>query len=109
MRRFIHAERAGLYLVDLLKTQELLREAQEFSSALAHRGGTVLFVGTKKQAQEAVAEQAARVGMPYVNHRWLGGMLTNFSTIAKRMTRLKELEEINFEDVASSGLSLIHI
>ncbi|HMT91002.1 MAG TPA: 30S ribosomal protein S2, partial [Dermatophilaceae bacterium] len=69
---------------------------------VAH-GGTILFVGTKKQAQEPVADQATRVGMPYVNHRWLGGMLTNFSTISKRLSRLKELEEINFDDVAGSG------
>ena len=69
---------------------------------VAH-GGTLLFVGTKKQAQEAVAEQAQRVGMPYVNHRWLGGMLTNFSTVATRLQRLKELEQIDFDDVASSG------
>jgi small subunit ribosomal protein S2 len=69
---------------------------------VAH-GGTILFVGTKKQAQEPIAEQATRVGMPYVNHRWLGGMLTNFQTVSKRLTRLKELEEINFDDVAGSG------
>src|SRR4029078_3249950 len=67
------------------------------------RGGTVLFVGTKKQAQEAIAEQATRVGQPYVNQRWLGGLLTNFQTVAKRIQRMKKLEEINFEDVAGSG------
>ena len=83
MRRFIFGERAGIYLIDLLQTEALLQEAREFASALAHRGGTVLFVGTKKQARDAIKESAEASGMPYVNHRWLGGLLTNFGTISR--------------------------
>ena len=92
MRRFIHGERAGIYIIDLLKTQELLTEAQEFASGVAHRGGTVLFVGTKKQARDGIKEVAEAAGMPYVNHRWLGGLLTNFQTINQRIKRLHDLE-----------------
>ena len=92
MRRFIHGENGGIYVIDLLKTEALLREAQEFASAVAHRGGTVLFVGTKKQARDAVKEAAEKSGMPYVNHRWLGGLLTNFQTINQRIKRLHDLE-----------------
>jgi small subunit ribosomal protein S2 len=92
MRRFIHGENGGIYVIDLLKTERLLREAQEFASAIAHRGGTVLFVGTKKQARDAVKETAEKSGMPYVNHRWLGGLLTNFQTINQRIKRLHDLE-----------------
>jgi len=92
MRRFIHGENGGIYVIDLLKTEQLLREAQEFASAIAHRGGTVLFVGTKKQARDAVKETAEKSGMPYVNHRWLGGLLTNFQTINQRIRRLHDLE-----------------
>ena len=83
MKRFIFAERGGIYIIDLQQTPELLEEAQAFARTLAERGGTMLFVGTKKQAQDAVAEQAKRVGMPYVNHRWLGGLLTNWRTISE--------------------------
>jgi small subunit ribosomal protein S2 len=92
MRRFIHGERAGIYLIDLLKTQKLLDEAQEFAGTVAHRGGTVLFVGTKKQARDSIKEVAESAGMPYVNHRWLGGLLTNFQTISQRIKRLHDLE-----------------
>jgi small subunit ribosomal protein S2 len=92
MRRFIHGENGGIYVIDLLKTERLLREAQEFASAVAHRGGTVLFVGTKKQARDAVKDAAEKSGMPYVNHRWLGGLLTNFQTINQRIARLHDLE-----------------
>jgi len=92
MRRFIHGENGGIYVIDLLKTERLLREAQEFASAIAHRGGTVLFVGTKKQSRDAVKETAEKSGMPYVNHRWLGGLLTNFQTINQRIRRLHDLE-----------------
>jgi len=88
MRRFIHGETGGIYVIDLLKTERLLREAQEFASGVAHRGGTVLFVGTKKQARDAVKDSAESAGMPYVNHRWLGGLLTNFQTINQRIKRL---------------------
>jgi small subunit ribosomal protein S2 len=97
MRRFIHGENGGIYVIDLLKTARLLRDAQEFASALAHRGGTVLFVGTKKQARDAVKDSAESAGMPYVNHRWLGGLLTNFQTINQRIKRLHDLERYETE------------
>ncbi len=97
MRRFIHGERGGIYIIDLLKTQALLAQAQEFASTLAHRGGTVLFVGTKKQARDTVKEVAEAADMPYVNHRWLGGLLTNFQTINQRIRRLHDLERYEAE------------
>ncbi|HYA09114.1 MAG TPA: 30S ribosomal protein S2 [Gaiellaceae bacterium] len=97
MRRFIFAERGGIYIIDLQQSQELLGEAAEFARNLAARGGTILFVGTKKQAQDAIEEQAKRVGMPYVNHRWLGGLLTNWRTIADRIQRLHELRSLKEE------------
>jgi small subunit ribosomal protein S2 len=103
MKRFIMTERNGIYIIDLQQSITYINSAYEFVRETVAHGGTILFVGTKKQAQEPVAEQATRVGMPYVNHRWLGGMLTNFQTISKRLARLKELEEINFEQVAGSG------
>ncbi|HSP59812.1 MAG TPA: 30S ribosomal protein S2 [Ornithinimicrobium sp.] len=103
MKRFIMTERNGIYIIDLQQSLTYLNEAYDFVKQTVAHGGTILFVGTKKQAQESVAEQATRVGMPYVNHRWLGGMLTNFQTVSKRLTRLKELEEIDFDDVAGSG------
>jgi small subunit ribosomal protein S2 len=92
MKRFILTERNGLYIIDLHQTLHYIDTAFEFIKETVAHGGTVLFVGTKKQAQESIAEQATRVGMPYVNQRWLGGMLTNFSTVYKRLQRLKELE-----------------
>jgi small subunit ribosomal protein S2 len=97
MRRFIHGETGGIYVIDLLKTERLLREAQEFASGVAHRGGIVLFVGTKKQARDAVKDVAEAAGMPYVNHRWLGGLLTNFQTINQRIKRLHDLERFETE------------
>src|SRR3954453_1015462 len=97
MRRFIWGERAGIYIIDLLQTERLLHQAQEFVSQVAHRGGTVLFVGTKKQARDAVKETAEACGMPYVNHRWLGGLLTNFQTISLRTKRLHDLERYESE------------
>jgi small subunit ribosomal protein S2 len=97
MRRFIFGEREGIYIIDLLQTEALLQEAREFASALAHRGGTVLFVGTKKQARDAVKDAAEAAGMPYVNHRWLGGLLTNFGTISRRIQRLHDLERYDTE------------
>lgn len=103
MNRFILTERNGIYIIDLQQTIADIDIAYDFVKQTVAHGGTILFVGTKKQAQEAVAEQATRVGMPYVNHRWLGGMLTNFSTVSKRLQRLKELEQIDFDDVAASG------
>ena len=94
MKRFIFTERGGIYIIDLQQTQQLLDEAYAFARNIAERGGTVLFVGTKKQAQDAVASEAARVGMPYVNHRWLGGLLTNWRTISDRIQRLHELRAL---------------
>jgi small subunit ribosomal protein S2 len=92
MRRFIHGERGGIYIIDLLKTSTALNQAQEFAGTLAHRGGTVLFVGTKKQARDTIKDVAEASGMPFVNHRWLGGLLTNFQTISQRFRRLHDLE-----------------
>jgi small subunit ribosomal protein S2 len=94
MRRYIFGERGGIYIIDLTKTLELLEEAHEFVRNVADRGGTILFVGTKKQAQDAVSEHAKRVGMPYVNHRWLGGLLTNWRTISERITYLHDLRRL---------------
>lgn len=105
MKRFILTERNGIYIIDLQQTVADIDRAYEFVRETVRRGGNILFVGTKKQAQETIAQQATRVGMPYVNHRWLGGMLTNFKTVHKRLQRLKELEQIDFDDVASSGLT----
>lgn len=105
MKRFIFTERNGIYIIDLLQSLSYIDRAYEFVKETVAHGGSVMFVGTKKQAQEAIAEQATRVGMPYVNQRWLGGMLTNFSTVYKRLQRLKELELIDFDDVAASGLT----
>ncbi|MFC4535889.1 30S ribosomal protein S2 [Sphaerisporangium dianthi] len=105
MKRFILTERNGIYIIDLQKSLSFIDRAYDFVKETVAHGGTILFIGTKKQAQEAIAEQAARVGMPYVNQRWLGGMLTNFSTVHKRLQRLKELEELDFDNVAGSGLT----
>jgi small subunit ribosomal protein S2 len=97
MKRFIFAERGGIYLIDLTQTQQLLDEAHAFARAVSERGGSVLFVGTKKQAQDAVRDEATRVGMPFVNHRWLGGLLTNWRTISDRIQRLHELRALKTE------------
>ena len=94
MGRYIHGERDGIHIIDLLQTQELLDQAREFGAELAGKGGTILFVGTKKQARDAVQEWAQRAGMPFVNQRWLGGLLTNFSTISKRIDRLHDLTSL---------------
>ena len=103
MKRFILTERNGIYVIDLTQTVAGINTAYDFVKETVARGGNILFVGTKKQAQAAVAEQAQRVGMPYVSQRWLGGMLTNFSTVRARLDRMKELEQIDFDDVAGSG------
>ena len=97
MRRFIFTERGGIYIIDLQQTLELLEEAHSFARNLAERGGSMLFVGTKKQAQTAVEEQAKRTRMPYVSHRWLGGLLTNWRTISARIDRLHELRRLKEE------------
>ena len=112
MKRFIFTERNGIYIIDLQQSLDFIDRAYEFIKETVAHGGSVLYVGTKKQAQEAIAEQARRVGMPFVNQRWLGGMLTNFSTVYKRLQRLKELEEIDFDDVSGSNLTkkeLLHL
>ena len=105
MKRFIFNERNGIYIIDLRQSLRYIDKAYGFISGVVGRGGQVLFVGTKKQAQEAISEQATRVGMPYVNQRWLGGMLTNFQTISKRIGRLKELESMDLENVVPGGLT----
>jgi small subunit ribosomal protein S2 len=97
MRRFLFGERNGIYIIDLIQTQALLRRAQDFASDLARRGGVVLFVGTKKQARDVIQEVAGEADMPYVNHRWLGGLLTNFQTISERIRRLHDLERYERE------------
>src|SRR5689334_9406112 len=94
MKRFIFGERGGIYIIDLQQSLELLEEAAAFVRNLSERGGTILFVGTKKQSMDAIAEQAQRVGMPYVNHRWLGGLLTNWRTISSRIERLHDLRRL---------------
>jgi small subunit ribosomal protein S2 len=94
MRRFIHGEREGIHIIDLLQTEELLKEATEFVTEVAAKGGVILFVGTKKQARDSIEEWAEKCGMPYVNRRWLGGLLTNFHTIRKRIQRLHELRDL---------------
>ena len=97
MKRFLFTERGGIYIIDLQQTQELLEEAHNFVRNVAERGGSVLFVGTKKQSQDAIEGEATRVGMPFVNHRWLGGLLTNWRTISLRLERLEELRRLRDE------------
>ena len=103
MKRFIMTERNGIYIIDLQQSLSYIDTSYAFIKDTVAKGGTIMFVGTKKQAQEAIAEQATRVGMPYVNQRWLGGMLTNFQTVHQRINRLKELDDIDFDDVAGSS------
>ena len=105
MKRFIFTERSGIYIIDLQQSLGYIDKAYDFVKETVAHGGTILFVGTKKQAQESIAEQATRVGQPYVNQRWLGGLLTNFQTVSKRLARMKELEELDFEDTAKSGFT----
>ncbi|MCL2781671.1 MAG: 30S ribosomal protein S2 [Actinomycetia bacterium] len=110
MKRFIFTERNGIYIIDLQQTLTYIDQAYEYVMQTVAHGGSVLFVGTKKQAQEAIAEQATRVGMPYVNQRWLGGMLTNFQTVYKRLLRMKELEAMEqggWEGVATKKEQLL--
>ena len=97
MKRFIFTERGGIYIIDLTQTSELLEEAYDFVRNIAQRGGTILFVGTKKQAQDAVVQEASRVGMPFVSNRWLGGLLTNWRTITDRIAHLHELRRLKTE------------
>ena len=104
MKRFILAERSGSYIIDLQQSLSYIDKTYDFVKETVANGGTILFVGTKKQAQEAISEQATRVGQPYVNQRWLGGLLTNFQTVNKRLARMKELEELDF-DTTKSGFT----
>jgi len=97
MRRYIFTERGGIYIIDLQQTLDLVEQAHSFVRNVAERGGSVLFVGTKKQSQDSIAEEAERVGMPYVNHRWLGGLLTNWRTISERLERMQELRRLRDE------------
>jgi small subunit ribosomal protein S2 len=97
MRRYIFTERGGIYIIDLQQTLDLVEQAHAFVRNVAERGGSVLFVGTKKQSQDSIAEEADRVGMPYVNHRWLGGLLTNWRTISERLERMQELRRLRDE------------
>lgn len=103
MRRFIFTDRNGIYIIDLQQTLTFIDEAYEFVKETVAHGGNILYVGTKKQAQEGIASEAERVGMPYVNHRWLGGMLTNFQTVAKRLRRLKELQAMDSAEDGYAG------
>ena len=105
MKQYILVERNGIHIINLFKSLDMIDKAYDFIKETVAHNGTVLFVGTKKQAQEAIKTQATRVNMPYVSERWLGGMLTNFQTVTKRVGRLKELEEMDFDDVHGSGLT----
>ncbi len=105
MMEFIFEARNGIHIIDLVQTASQIEVAAEFLKGIVAKGGKVLFVGTKKQAQEVIAEQATRVGQPYVNQRWLGGLLTNFVTVSKRLQRMKELEELDYDDPAASGFT----
>ncbi|KAA9086885.1 30S ribosomal protein S2 [Microbacterium radiodurans] len=105
VKRFILTERSGIHIIDLQQSLSYIDRAYEYVKETVAHGGTILFVGTKKQAQEVIAEQATRVGQPYVNQRWLGGLLTNFTTVSKRLARMKELEELDFENPAASGFT----
>ncbi|PPF39160.1 30S ribosomal protein S2 [Rathayibacter sp. AY1A3] len=105
MKRFILTERSGSYIIDLQQSLAYIDKTYDFVKETVAHGGTILFVGTKKQAQNAISEQATRVGQPYVNQRWLGGLLTNFQTVSKRLARMKELEELDFDDTSKSGFT----
>ena len=105
MKRFILTERSGSHIIDLQQSLAYIDKTYDYVRETVAHGGTILFVGTKKQAQNTIAEQATRVGQPYVNQRWLGGLLTNFSTVSKRLARMKELEELDFEDSSKSGFT----
>jgi small subunit ribosomal protein S2 len=105
MKRFILTDRSGIYIIDLQQSVEHIDKAYNFVRDTVANGGSIMFVGTKKQAQEVVSTEALRVGQPYINERWLGGLLTNFNTVNKRIQRLKELETMDFADTAKSGLT----
>ena len=110
MKQYIFGERNGIYIIDLQKTLKLFKEATQFVTDLAHQGKNILFVGTKRQAQDAIQEEALRCGMYFVNQRWLGGLLTNFSTIQKSIKRLKELDGMSTDgDRKSTRLNSSHV
>jgi small subunit ribosomal protein S2 len=105
MKRYILTDRSGIYIIDLQQSLAMIDKAYEFVKDTVAQGGSVLFVGTKKQAQEAIMTESLRVGQSYINQRWLGGLLTNFQTVSKRLARLKELETMDFADASKSGLT----
>ena len=105
MKRYILTDRSGIYIIDLQQSLAMIDKAYEFVKETVAHGGSILFVGTKKQAQEAIMTEALRVGQSYINQRWLGGLLTNFQTVSKRLARLKELETMDFDDTSKSGLT----
>jgi len=105
MKRYILTDRSGIYIIDLQQSLAMIDKAYEFVKETVAHGGSILFVGTKKQAQEAIMTESLRVGQSYINQRWLGGLLTNFQTVSKRLARLKELETMDFDDTSKSGLT----
>jgi small subunit ribosomal protein S2 len=105
MKRFILTDRSGIYIIDLQQSVQLIDDAYNFVRDIVANGGSIMFVGTKKQAQGVVSAEAQRVGQPFINERWLGGLLTNFNTVNKRIQRLKELETMDFTDAAKAGLT----
>jgi small subunit ribosomal protein S2 len=105
MKRYILTDRSGIYIIDLQQSLAMIDKAYEFVKNTVANGGSVLFVGTKKQAQEAIMSESLRVGQSYINQRWLGGLLTNFQTVGKRLARMKELETMDFNDASKSGLT----
>jgi small subunit ribosomal protein S2 len=105
MKRYILTDRSGIYIIDLQQSLAMIDKAYEFVKNTVANGGSVLFVGTKKQAQEAIMSESLRVGQSYINQRWLGGLLTNFQTVGKRLARMKELETMDFNDTSKSGLT----
>jgi small subunit ribosomal protein S2 len=105
MKRYILTDRSGIYIIDLQQSLAMIDKAYEFVKNTVANGGSILFVGTKKQAQEAIMSESLRVGQSYINQRWLGGLLTNFQTVGKRLARMKELETMDFKDASKSGLT----
>ena len=105
MKRYILTDRSGIYIIDLQQSLAMIDKAYEFVKNTVANGGSILFVGTKKQAQEAIMSESLRVGQSYINQRWLGGLLTNFQTVGKRLARMKELETMDFNDTSKSGLT----
>jgi small subunit ribosomal protein S2 len=105
MKRYILTDRSGIYIIDLQQSLAMIDKAYAFVKETVANGGSILFVGTKKQAQEAIMSESLRVGQSYINQRWLGGLLTNFQTVGKRLARMKELETMDFNDASKSGLT----